>query len=356
MRRLTFFSIAVMLCGIPGVTRADSVIEEIIARVNNSIVTRSEYLRERDQVKQEAQQQNPTNADKAYAEREKDILRGLIDQQLLEQKGEDLGISADTDVIKRLDEMRKQMKLDSMEDLQKAAEAQGVSFEDFKHNMKTQIITQKVIGSEVGQKLSVSKEEEEKFYQDHKSEMERPEAVRLSELLVSTEKADAEQVAAAKVKADDLLAKIRAGGSFEELTKANSNGPSAAQAGDLGYFERGKLAKELEDKTFAMKTGEVSDVIQTKQGFVILKVTDHEMPGVPPFDEAKSRIEEAIYMQKLQPALRTYLTKLREDAFIYIKPGYIDTGASPNQTAPIETAAKDANAKKLKKKKKLGVF
>jgi peptidyl-prolyl cis-trans isomerase SurA len=116
------------------------------------------------------------------------------------------------------------------------------------------------------------------------------------------------------------------------------------------------LAKELEDKVFAMKAGEITDVIRTKQGFVILKVTEHQEAGIPTLKEAEPRIQDALYMQKLQPALRAYLTKLREDAYIDIKSGYLDSGASAKQTKPIETTAKDVTAKKLRKKKKLGVF
>jgi peptidyl-prolyl cis-trans isomerase SurA len=204
----------------------------------------------------------------------------------------------------------------------------------------------------------------QQFYDAHKSQMEQPEQIRLSELLISTEKKgkdaaadDSQQLAAAQAKAADLLAQIRKGASFEEIAKKNSDGPTAAQGGDLGYFKRGALAKELEEKTFAMKPGEVSDVIRTKQGFVILKVAEHPMAGVPPLSEIEPKVQDAIYMQKLQPALRAYLQKLREDAFIDIKPGYVDTGASPNQTKPVETTAKDAGAKELKKKKKkLGII
>ena len=118
-------------------------------------------------------------------------------------------------------------------------------------------------------------------------------------------------------------------------------------------FKRGTLAKELEDKTFAMKAGEVTDVIRTKQGYVILKVTDHQMAGIPPLKDVEPKIQDALYYEKLQPALRAYLTKLREEAYIDIKEGYTDSGASPNQTKPIETtAAKETEAKNLKKKKK----
>jgi len=189
--------------------------------------------------------------------------------------------------------------------------------------------------------------------------MERPEAVKLSEILVSTEQAgeDPQKLAAAEAKANDLLKQIRAGAAFEDIAKKQSQGLSAAEGGELGYFERGKLAKQLEDVTFAMKKGQVSDVIRTKQGFVILKVTDHQSAGIPSFAEIEPRLQEAVYMQKLQPALREYLTKLREDAFIDVRPGYVDSGQSPNQTKPVvTTAAKETTAKTLKKRKKIGPF
>ena len=157
MRKLYPWLLLVCFAVLPPALFADTVIEEIIARINNQIVTRTEYLRSKEQLKQEAQQQDPANADKIVAEKDKDILRDLIDQQLLLEKGKDLGITADTEVIKRLDEMRKEMKLESMEDLEKAAVGQGISFEDFKQNLKNQIITQQVISKEVGQRMSISK-------------------------------------------------------------------------------------------------------------------------------------------------------------------------------------------------------
>jgi peptidyl-prolyl cis-trans isomerase SurA len=362
MRKL-FLILLVCVIALPAALRAqDTVIEEIIARVNNQIITRSEFLRSKEDLRKEAEQQDPANADKIVAERDKDVLRDLIDQQLLLAKGKDLGITADTELIKKLDQMRKDMNLENMEDLEKAAQAQGVSFEDFKQNMRNQIITQQVIGQEVSRRLVTSKEEEQKFYDAHKAEMEQPEQIRLGEILISTEKKptdsgdESQLLQAAKAKADDLLAQIRKGAKFEDIAKKYSDGPTAVQGGDLGYFKRGTLAKELEDQTFAMKPGDISDVTRTKQGFIILKVSEHHNSGIPPLSEIEPRIQDAVYMQKLQPALRAYLTKLREDAFIYRKPGYVDTGASPNETNPIETDAKDPNAKPLKKKKKMGVF
>ena len=104
-----------------------------------------------------------------------------------------------------------------------------------------------------------------------------------------------------------------------------------------------------------MKPGEVSDVIRTKQGFILLKVSEHQLAGIPSLKEIEPRVMEAIYMKKLEPALRVYLTKLREEAYIDLKPGYVDTGASPNQTKPVVTTA-SAEEPKKKKKKKMGIF
>jgi peptidyl-prolyl cis-trans isomerase SurA len=361
------------------------VVEEIVARVNSAIITRSEFLRSKDQLKDDVKQQDPNNADKLFSDREKDILRDLIDQQLLLEKGKDLGITGDTDLIKRLDQMRKDMKLESMEDLEKAATAQGISYEDFKQNMRNQIVTQKVIGEEVGSHLNITTEEQQKFYDAHKSELEQPESIRLSEILIVPQKPAAKPpegaaaepnaastapnnqdatdaakqaeetaaLAAAQAKADELLKQIRSGASFEDVAKKNSAGPSAAQGGDLGTFKRGTLDKELERKTFAMKSGEISEVIRAKQGYIILKVTDHQMAGIPAMKDVTSKIQDALYYEKLQPALRAYLTKLREEAYIKVQDGYTDSGHSANETQPVETAAaKDTDAKNLKKKKK----
>ncbi|MFI5114106.1 MAG: SurA N-terminal domain-containing protein, partial [Terriglobales bacterium] len=236
---------------LPALLPADTVVEEIIARVNNQIVTRTEFIRSRDQLKQEIQQQEPARADRIFSEKQRDVLRDLIDQQLLLEKGKDLGITGDTELVKRLDEMRKQMSLESMEDLEKAAQGQGVSYEEFKQNLRNQIITQRVIGQEVGSHLAMNKEEEQKFYDEHREEMQQPEQVRLSELLIAPKTAappaagadaaaqaaspaDAEAAqAAARAKAEDLLDQLHKGASFEDLAKKYSDGPTAHDGGDL---------------------------------------------------------------------------------------------------------------------------
>jgi peptidyl-prolyl cis-trans isomerase SurA len=388
MKKLCLLLVTLSCLSTFAAAQGGQVVEEIVTRVNGQIITRSEFDRSKDTLKDECKTQDAANPDKCFTEKEKDILRDLIDQQLLIEKGKDLSINGDTDLIKRLDQMRKEMKLDSMEELEKAAASQGISYEDFKQNMRNQIITQKVIGEEVGGHLSITKEEIQQFYDEHKAEMQMPEEIRLSEIMVSPkvslpdkaavpqapattdpgaapadaaahQAAETAALAVAEAKANDLLEQIHKGASFEDIAKKYSDGASAADGGALGVFKRGQLAKELEDKTFAMKAGEVSGVIRTKQGYVILKVVEHQDAGIPPLKTAEPHIQDALYYQKLQPALRAYLTKLREEAYIKYSPGFVDTGQSPNQTQPVETAAaKDPDAKKLekKKKKKLGVL
>jgi peptidyl-prolyl cis-trans isomerase SurA len=369
-----FISLAVIVSSFIAVPLiADTVVEEIVARVNSDIITRSEFQRSHNQLITEAKEKYGAQADQMVAGKEKDVLRDLIDQALLVQKGKDLGITGDTDVIKRLDEMRKQMNLETIDDLQKAAEQQGIDWEEFKQNMRNQIITQQVIGHDVGSRLQITDNDVKQYYNEHQKDFDQPEQVRLSEILVAptppinadTSKKEEipptpEQLATAEQKAGDLLTQLKGGAKFEDVARKSSDGPTAVQGGDLGYFKRGMLAKELEEKTFGLKAGDITDVIRTRQGFIILKVTEHNEAGMVPLKTVEPQIQETLYLEKIQPALRAYLTKLREEAYIDIKPGYVDSGASPNQTKPIMTAPnpeldKQASASK-KKKKKLGIF
>lgn len=210
-----------------------------------------------------------------------------------------------------------------------------------------------MVRDEVGRRLQMTQGQEQTYYDAHKQDFTQPEQVRLSEILIPTA-ADANDaaVAQAQAKANDIEAKIKAGDKFDELAKANSGGPTASQGGDLGTFKRGALAKVLEDQTFDLQPGQVTAPIRTRQGFVILKVTEHQQAGTPPLKDIEPQVQEAMYMDQLQPALRAYLTKLREDAFIDIAPGFVDSGASPSESKPVFTAyAPPAPKKKVVQKK-----
>jgi peptidyl-prolyl cis-trans isomerase SurA len=336
-----------------------AVVEDIIARVNDQIITRSDYDRAMKELDQEGRQRGLTM--QQLSEEHKDLLRNLIDQQLWLSKGKELGVNGETELVNRLNEIRKQYNLATMEDLEKAAQDQGVSYEDFKANIRNQIVTQEVMRQEVGRHVSFTPGEVQRFFEAHKQEYAQPESVRLSEILISTgtptptpegvAQDDPAKVAAAKAKADDILAKLRGGADFSQLARNSSDGQTAAQGGDIGQFRRGAMAKVLEDATFSLKAGQYTDPIRTKQGYVILKVVQHVPGGVPEFKDVEQDVEQNYYESKMMPAMREYLTKMREDAYVEIKTGYSDTGASGNQRVlPITYSSYTPPSPKKKKK------
>jgi peptidyl-prolyl cis-trans isomerase SurA len=333
----------------PAITPHGTVVEDVAVRVNDQIITRSDVERAETQLGQDAQQNHMSAGDLALAQR--DMLRDMIDEQLLLSKAKELGLNADADVIRRLDELRKQNHMDSLDDLKKAAEAQNINWEDFKAQIRNGILKQEVVRDQVGRKLQLSDSEEAAYYKEHMKDFEQPEQVRLSEILVPLpENATPAEISQAQTKADDLKSKIMKGGDFAELAKKYSGGQTAAQGGELGLFKRGVLAQVLEDQTFSLKAGESTQPIRTRQGFVILKVTEHDQAGPAPMKDVEPQIQEAIYMQQMQPALREYLTKLREDSYINLAPGFVDSGASANETVPQFTAYVPPAVKKKKPK------
>ena len=335
-------------------------VEEIIARINDQIISRTDYERAMKELDHEARQHGASMQEISAGHQ--DLLRNLIDQQLWLSRGKQLSITGDTELVTRLNEIRKQYNLESLEDLEKAAKDQGVSYEDFKANIRNQIITQEVMRQTVGQKMRFTQGEAQRYFEEHKKDYSKPESVTLSEILVSTgtpvpsvtekgqmEPDDPAKIAAAKAKADDIEARLQAGGDFAQLARSFSDGSTAAEGGNLGQYQRGALAKVLEDATFSLDSGKVTQPIRTRQGFVILKVVQHVKGGAPEFKDVQDQVEEALYMSRMEPAMREVLTKMREDAYVDIKPGYTDSGASAKQTKPVFSAYVPPTLKKKKK-------
>ena len=308
------------------ITTNGVVVEDAIARVNDQVITRTEFERAQDGLVQEAKQENWSPAE--LAEKQHTLLRDMIDQQLLLSKGKELGINGDAEVTRQLDDIRKKANLPDMESLEKAAAEQGISYEDFKQNIRNQVITQQVVRDEVGRKLNITPSQEQAYYQAHLKDFEQPEQVYLSEILVTTpDPATDAQIAEAQTKADAIEAKLKAGGNFADLAKSSSGGPTASAGGDLGDFGRGKLGDVLEKATFDLPVGGYTAPIRTRQGFVILKVDSHQQAGTPPLQNVEGQVQEGLYMSLLQPALRTYLTQARQDAYVEVKPGFDDLGS-----------------------------
>jgi peptidyl-prolyl cis-trans isomerase SurA len=333
-------------------------VEEIIARVNNEIITRSELDKARlaaeEDAKQECQGKCTSEQLRADIEdRQKNTLRDLIDQSLLVQRGKDMGVNVEPDVIKKLDQLRQQNKIDSMEDLEKAVSAQGQNWEDFKNNIRNGILTQRVIGSEVGSHITIGKEEVAKYYEEHKKEFVRPEQVALREIEVSTEGKKDSELPDLKKKAETALKRVKDGEDFGEIAKRFSDSSTAKQGGFLGVYKRGELSKQLEEIVFKMKKNDLTDVMDTKQGYLVLQVLERYEEGEQPLNKVENEIMDHLYSQRMEPALRQYLKTLREQSYVVIKPGYQEIAGGGNSEIQEVSATPEASKNKKAKKKYL---
>lgn len=340
-----------------------SIIDEIICKVNGEIVTRGDYERSRRLLEGSLRQQGAAGTALIDAMKlgEKNILRERIDQLLLQTKGKELNINVDTEVNKQLAEMQRASKIADPEKFQEfVREGTGLSYEDYKSDLKTQAMTNRVIRQEVSSKIQIKHEEAQAYYDAHKDEFQRQERVFLREILVN---ADGGDLAAAEKKAKDLSTRGKKGEKFEDLATANSDSPTGPQGGDIGSYERGKLRPELEKLVWDQPKGFVTDPISLNNGFLLLKVEEHQKAGLASFDEVQNEVTQKLFGPRFQPELRKYLTELRLNAFLEIKPGYEDTGAAPGKKtdwvdpAEIkpETVTKEQVAAKQRKKRLLGV-
>jgi peptidyl-prolyl cis-trans isomerase SurA len=342
----------------PAITGEGKVVEEIIARVNNEIITSSELEKARTAAVEEAQQEcsgrcTPEQLQVAVEDRQKFALRDLIDQSLLAQRGKDLGINVEAEVIKQLDTIRVQNKMESMEKLESAVTKEGLNWDDFKNNIRNKILTQQVISREVGSHINIGHDEAMKYYEEHKNDFVKPEQVALRAIELTTEGKTEAEIADLKKKANDLLRRVNEGEDFATLAKRFSDGSTAKQGGYLGTYKRGELSKQLEDQVFAMKKNQLTDVIETKQGFLILQVLERYEAGVQPFDKVEPEIMDHLYSERMEPALREYLKTLREQSYVVIKPGYQDMAGGGNSEIEEVSATPEVTKEKKGHKKYL---
>ena len=328
--------VVLMMASLAVGSAADNVkvVEEIAAKVNGDIITRGELARKRLDIEAEAKRQGLAGPrlQQAVEEFSANALRDEIDTLLLVQKGKDLNINVDADVTRRLAEIQVQQKISDPDKFQAfIRENTGMGYEDFKLQMKNQMLTQRVIGQEVARTVTVPEAEAQKFYDEHKSDYIRKESqVFLSQIVISIQGKSAEQVAVAEKKAKELAVRAQKGEKFSDLARDNSDDVETAKnGGQIGPMSKGLLDKPIEDLVFAQKKGFVSDPIRRPNSFLILKVDERFEAGQAAFEEVKAEIQERLTQPKMEGKVRIFLTGLREDAFLEIKEGYIDSGAAP---------------------------
>lgn len=312
------------------------VVEEIIAKVNGDIITKGDLEEKRRELELMLRQQQHlagTQLTQVLADSSKDILRDKVDELLLVQKAKDDQITVDSDVSRRLADLQVMSKISDPDKFHEWVQQQtGMSFEDYKQKLTNDFLVHKVVGQEVGSRITIPDADLRKYYDEHKADFVRKEQVFLSQILISTEGKTPEQVAAAEKKAKDIVARARKGEKFSELVAANSDDPETARAGgQLGPYQRGLMPKDLEDVVFKAKKGDVTEPFKRPQGFVILRVDDRWEAGQASFDDVHDQIQEIVAGPQMEARMRPFLQKLRTDAFLEIKEGYVDSGAAPGK-------------------------
>jgi peptidyl-prolyl cis-trans isomerase SurA len=340
------------------------IVEEIIAKVNGDIVTRSEYDKALSEVRAGiAADQGMSEAERqeALVEAEKNALRNVIDERLLIQRGQDLNINVEAQALRQRDELMRRYDLKTIEEFETwATETAHMPMEDLMEQLRNSVLTQNVLGQEVGSRITIPRPEIEAYYQEHKDEFMRTEGVRLREILISTEGKSGDDLAAAEKKAKEVLERVKKGEPFPEMARRMSENPaSAPNGGDIGIFRKGQLKKEIEDEVFSQNPGYITDLIKLPNGYLILKVDQRYREGLAELEEVEGEIHNRLANPKWGPEVRNFLSELRKDAYIEIRPGYIDSGAvegmdtswsDPARLAPVTTTREEVLQRKKDKR------
>lgn len=311
------------------------VIESIVAKVNGDIITLTDMERHREGMRRELEARKEMQAaerQQVFEERSKNILRDQIDRLLLVQKAREIGINVDPDVNRRVAEIQVQSKIDDPDKFQQwLSEQVQQPFEDFKSQMRDELLVQRVIRQEVGGRINIPRPEIEKYYEEHKEEFIRKEQVFLRDIFLSTQGKTPDEAAEIEKKANDLAARARKGERFDQLAREHSEAPSKENDGELGWWKRGELKKEIENLVFDAPRNFVSDPLRVENGFEIIKVEERHAEGQAALEDVEQEIMERLYMPRMEPRIREYLVKLREDAFLELREGWVDTSAVPGK-------------------------
>jgi peptidyl-prolyl cis-trans isomerase C len=246
----------------------------------------------------------------------KQALESLINQRVLVQEADREGIQADK---KGIDAQVKEIssRAPSGEAFQKLLASAGITEVQLRHDIGQDLKIEALLDKKAPKTQGASDKEVKAYYRDNPEKFKVPERLRASHILVKVNPGEsAEDRAQKRLKLAGLRGRIEKGEDFAKLAGENSDCPSKSQGGDLGYFEKGKMAKPFEDAVFAMKIGQVSDVVETQFGYHLIKLTGHEEARVIPLEQARDKVVTFLNRQKRQKVVGDYLQKLRGSATI----------------------------------------
>ncbi len=288
--------------------------KDTIAVVNGSVITQEELDREIDRIRQEFLSKGKSLNDSQIPKIKEEVLESLIDFELLYQESQNKAIKIEKGTIDEyIMKMKKQFPTEA--EFKNTLTTLNLTETTLKAQIKRRLAIEQFISTYLAKNTTVSDQEIKDFYEKDPTLFKQPEQVRASHILIKIDpQANESQKATSKKKMQEIQNKLKNGEDFAALAKEFSQCPSSAKNGDLGYFGRGNMVKPFEEVSFALKTGEVSDIVETQFGYHLIKVTDKKPESTLPFENIKDRLGKYLKQNKVQKDVKLYVQKLKEKA------------------------------------------
>lgn len=301
-------------------------VEEVVARVNADVITRSQYLEVlKDTENELSQQYPPEEARRRFEEFKPKVLDLMIDNLLVVQKGQDLGFDVEAQVNQQMTELARQQNNMSITEFEEAIRRSGIEPSELRQRFRERLMRDMVMNQEVYSSVyrNLTEKEKREYYDKNKERFMVPGELKLSELFLSVEGRSFSEI---ETKARDLAASARAGTAFTDLVRKSGdpNRPSFANNGSLGSFKSSsELAAPISTAIESLKTGEVTDPIRLKDGVIILRVDERREASAKPYEDVASDVALALTYERSHDAEVTFVKGLRETAYIKITDGYV---------------------------------
>ncbi|MDZ4165315.1 MAG: peptidylprolyl isomerase [Smithellaceae bacterium] len=311
-----FFALLVMAASATG-----QVVDRILAFVNGDIITLSEYNRVFEPYRQRiAAQEGGQNPSGALEGARQELLERMINELLIEQEARRSGISVKDDEVMAVLTDQLSRRNVTLESFVKDLAREGASLEEYKKNIKDQLIRMKLIRRDVRAKVIITPEEIGRYYEKHRAEYEGAEAVRIRQIMIPVPReANSEMIARLKREAQEIQKRILDGEPFEAMAARYAVGAAAATGGDLGFIERGLVYPEVENVAFGLARDQVSGVIESPAGFHIIKLVDRRGAGIKDLESVREEIKARIEEAKLEKRFEEWLTNLRKKSYVDVR-------------------------------------
>jgi len=296
------------------------IVDRVIAVVNDDVITQYELDSTVELIlKKHEQSIRPEDRERITAEARKAILDRMIEDLLLRQEARRLGITVrDEELNASIQETLSRRNL-SMDTLQEALIKDGTNYDKYREATRSEMIKTRILQREIRPRVTVTNEEIGEFYQEHRDDYEGKLRVRLLMISLPVPAAsDEAEKESQRKKAESILKRIRAGEYFEALANENSQGKEVS-GGDIGYIEKGSINPVLEEAAFNLKPGEVSGVIETNQGFYIVKALDKRGGGSLSLKATRQEVDERIFTEKMEKKYTEWMAEKRQKAHIEIR-------------------------------------